>query len=295
MTKPIIELKKVTKMYGKERGVLDISLDIPKGSVYGFLGPNGAGKTTTISMLIDLIHPTKGDIKIFGLDAQKNSLKIRQKLGFLGGDMALDESLTGLQQLEYFGHIHKNFDKKYIRELAGKLNCDLSRKIKSLSRGNRQKVGLISALMHKPELLILDEPTSGLDPLIQDEFNSIINEHKKQGKTVFISSHILSEVEILCDHVAFVREGELIADKPIEQITSGLPKHVKIVTKSTKLVTQLEKLPAVSHIKVKNSSIVCHFLGDINTLIKLLSADKVDDISITPPDLDTIFTKFYEE
>jgi len=263
MAKPVIQIKHVTKMYGKERGVLDITLNIPKGSVFGFLGPNGAGKTTTISMLVDLIRPTEGNIKIFGLDSKDESYAIRNKLGYLGGDMVLEEGLTGWQQLKYFGKLRGNFDKNYIIELAKRLDCDLNRKIKHLSRGNRQKISLVSALMHKPELLVLDEPTSGLDPLIQEEFHQIIYDHKKQGKTVFISSHILSEVEVLCDHVAFVREGRLIANKPIHQITAGLPKHIKVISKDKNLFTRLGTMPEVSHLTSKDNSIHFQFLGDI--------------------------------
>jgi len=295
MAESVIDLKNVTKMYGKSRGVIDLSFEVPKGSVFGFLGPNGAGKTTTISMLIDLIHPVKGRISIFGLDAQKDSHQIRQRIGFLGGNMALDEGLTGWQQLEYFGSLRGKFDKNYVSELAQKLNCELDRKIKTLSHGNRQKVGLISALMHKPELLILDEPTTGLDPLIQDQFNQIVLEYKKEGKTVFISSHILSEVEALCDHVTFVREGEIVADKPIDEITAGLPKHIKIVSKDASLETKISKIKGVSHIKHKNSTLTCQYLGDVNTLIEFISKLTIDDLSIAPPDLDTIFTKFYED
>jgi ABC-2 type transport system ATP-binding protein len=295
MSKPVIELKNVTKMYGKSRGVLDVSLEVPKGSVFGFLGPNGAGKTTTISMLIDLIHSTNGQISIFGMDAKKDSLKIRQKLGFLGGDMTLDDSLTGWQQLEYFGNLRGNFNKKYVTELAQRFSCELDRKIRTLSRGNKQKVGLIGALMHKPELLILDEPTSGLDPLIQDQFNQIIIEHRKQGNTVFISSHVLSEVEQLCDHVAFIREGRLIANKPIDQITIGLAKHIKIVTDDKHVSGGIEKINGVSQLKTKDHTITALFSGDVNELIGYLAKHKVNDFSITAPDLDTIFTKYYGE
>ena len=293
MADSVIKLKNVTKMYGKSRGVIDLNFEVPKGSIFGFLGPNGAGKTTTISMLVDLIHPTKGHISIFGLDAKKDSYKVRQRIGFLGGDMALDESLTGWQQVEYFGHLRHNFDKEYIKELSQKLDCELDRKIRTLLRGNRQKVGLITALMHKPELLVLDEPTSGLDPLVQDEFNQIIFERKKEGKTVFISSHILSEVETLCDHVAFVRNGELIANKPIEQITAGLPKHVKIVSNDSRLFGQIAKLKGISHVKTKNAILTCQYLGDVKVLINFLSKKDLQDLSISPPDLDTIFSKFY--
>ncbi len=280
-------------MYGKSRGVLDVDLQVPKGSIFGFLGPNGAGKTTTISMLIDLIHPSKGSINIFGLDSQKDSYKIRQRVGFLGGDMVLDEGFTGWQELEYYGYLHNHYDQKYISELATKLDCDLNRKIKTLSRGNRQKVGLISALMHKPDLLILDEPTSGLDPLIQDQFNQIVLDYRRQGKTIFISSHILSEVEQLCDRVAFVREGRLIAEKPIEEFTVGLAKHIKIITKDKSLISAIKKFTGVSNLRVNAPLVGFQFNGETNKLIKLLSSYDLDDLNITPPDLDTIFGQFY--
>lgn len=295
MSNSVIELKNVTKMYGKSRGILDVNLQVPKASIFGFLGPNGAGKTTTISMLIDLIHPTKGQIKLFGLDSRKDSFKIRQKVGFLGGEMSLDEALTGLQQLEYFGRLRGSFNKKHIEDLATQLDCDLNRKIKTLSRGNRQKVGLISALMHNPELLILDEPTSGLDPLIQDQFNQIVIDYRKKGKTVFISSHILSEVEQLCDRVAFIREGRLIADKPIHEFTIGLAKHIKIATKGKNqaLIKDIKHLAGISHLKTKGATINFQYSGDIHKLTQLLPKHEITDLNIMPPDLDTIFSKFY--
>jgi ABC-2 type transport system ATP-binding protein len=223
---PVIEIKNVTKMYGNAVGVKDISLDIEPGAIFGFLGPNGAGKTTTISMVVDLIRPTSGNINVFGLDSADNSLEIRKRIGYLAGDFALDRGLTGWEQLEYFGNLRGNFDKKYVRELAQRFDCNLNKKFKALSRGNKQKVGLISALMHKPELLILDEPTSGLDPLVQAEFNKVIRERQKEGKTTFMSSHILGEVQEICDRVAFIREGRLIDIKSMVDLAEGLPREV---------------------------------------------------------------------
>src|SRR3989344_4975975 len=199
--RPVIKLNKVTKMYGSSRGVENVSLSVKKGEIFGFLGPNGAGKTTTISLIVDLIRPTSGSIKIFGLDSVENSQEIRQRIGFLAGDFTLDDGLSGWQQLEYFGNLRGNFDKQYVRELAERLACNLNKKFKTLSKGNKQKVGLISALMHKPELLIFDEPTSGLDPLVQEEFHAIIREHQAKGGTAFISSHLLSEIQEICDVV----------------------------------------------------------------------------------------------
>jgi len=291
----VIKLQNVTKYYGKDRGILDVSLNVFRGSVFGFLGPNGSGKTTTINLLMDLIRPTMGSISVFGLSPHVDGQKVREQVGYLDGEMALDESLTGWQQLEYFGHLRKNFDAKYVRALSKKLNCELDRKIRTLSRGNRQKVGLISALMHKPRLLILDEPTNGLDPLIQEQFNRIIHDYKKQGKTVFISSHILSEVEELCDRVAFIRRGQLIACQPISKFTLGLPRHVKIVSKDSKLPGLLAKIKGVSHLKSFKTTTIFQYLGDYQELLILLSKYNISDLSITPPDLESLFSKYYED
>lgn len=290
----ILQLEKVTKLYGSVRGVEQVSLEVEEGSVFGFLGPNGAGKTTTISMLVNLIKPTSGKITIFGKNAQTDGLHIRSRIGFLAGDMALDRGLTGRQQLEYFGNLRGGFDKKYVRELASRLDCKLDRKFRTLSRGNKQKVGLIAALMHKPELLILDEPTSGLDPLIQAEFNKIILEHKARGGTVFISSHVLSEVQELCDQVAFIRQGKLIANKPLAEITKGAPKDVRIVTPEEKLIHILEKLRGVSELKYQNGVITFSYSNDINRLLHVVSAYDLHDMTISDVDLETVFMKYYE-
>lgn len=290
---PVLELDNVTKMYGQARGIENVTFKVQPGSIFGFLGPNGAGKSTTINMLVDLLRPTSGQIKIFGLDSVKDSLAIRQRIGFLAGDMAMDRALTGWQQLEYLGNMRGNFDKQYVTELAKRLDCKLDRKFKTLSRGNKQKVGLIAALMNKPDLLILDEPTSGLDPLIQAEFNEIVLEHKKAGKTVFISSHVLSEVQLICDTVAFVRDGMLIAESTIDELSAGLPKEVIIFSNDKKLVTDLKKLKGF-HIKnLKANSIESLYAGDVNALVAILARHKVDNLHIHDADLESVFMKFY--
>jgi ABC-2 type transport system ATP-binding protein len=294
MSDAVITLDNVTKMYGDMVGVKEISLQVPQGSVFGFLGPNGAGKTTTISMIVDLIRPTSGSIKLFGLDSVAHSRAIRARIGFLAGDIALDEGLSGWQQLEYFGALHGEFNKKYVRELSARLDCKLNRKFKHLSRGNKQKVGLIAALMHQPELLILDEPTSGLDPLIQAEFNKIILEYKQAGKTVFISSHILSEVQEICDQVAFIRDGQVGASKPLSEIIEGLPKRVRILGASKELQQKLHKLSGAEAIKTSDGLVTCTYSGKPQTLLKLLAGEQVTDVTIQDYDLETIFMKYYE-
>lgn len=289
----VIELHKVTKLYGKSVGAKDVTLNVQPGTVFGFLGPNGAGKTTTISMMMNLIKPTSGTIKLFGRDVESHGLETRARVGYLAGDMALDRGLTGWQQLEYFGSLRGNFDKKYVHELAERLECKLNKKFKTLSRGNKQKVGLIAALMHKPELLILDEPTSGLDPLIQAEFNKIILEHKAGGGTVFISSHILSEVEEICDEVAFIRAGRIITSKPLLEITADLPRQVRIVSGDKTLAAKLKSLKGTRDLKQSGEVIRCTYAGPVEMLLKILSRHKLKDVSIQPTDLEKVFMEYY--
>ncbi len=291
----VISLKNLTKTYGKSRGVQDISLEVPEGAIFGFLGPNGAGKSTTINMLINLTSPTSGQITIFGKDSQQHGLDIRRDIGFLSSDMALDGHLTGWQQLEYFGNLRGSFDKKHVTELAKRLDCDLNRKFKALSRGNRQKVGLIQALMHKPKLLILDEPTSGLDPLIQAEFNKIILEHKAAGNTTFISSHVLSEIQELCDHVAFIREGQIVANTTVAELAKAAPKHIRLGSADPKLVKDIEKLRGVIKPKAHRHALEFGYSGDINSLMKILARHELTDASIESTDLESTFMTFYEE
>lgn len=290
----VITLRGVTKSFGAHKAVNNISLEVPKGAVFGFLGANGAGKSTTINMLVNFLRPSDGSVKVFGLDSVEDSLEIRRRIGFLAGDFALDKGLTGWQQLEYFGHLKGGFDRKYVRELAERLDCNLDKKFKNLSRGNKQKVGLISALMHKPELLIFDEPTSGLDPLIQAEFNKIILEQKEQGVTTFISSHVLSEVQEICDYVTFIRNGEIVASKPLQEILSSAARQVTVtgLTKSTasKIVNSLKTR---DH-EFGGDTLGFAYSGDINDLVRVLAKHKLKDVSIKEQELETIFMGYYE-
>lgn len=288
-----LELKHVTKRYGVHRGVEDISLTLQKGEIFGFLGPNGAGKTTTINLLVNLTKPTSGAITMFGLDNQQYGIAVRRQVGYLAGDMSLDRNLTGRQFLTYLGNVRGGFDSSYVAQLAERLNCDLDRKIKTLSRGNKQKVGLISALMHKPDLLILDEPTSGLDPLVQAEFNEIILEHKAAGKTAFISSHILSEVQELCDQVAFIREGKMIANKPLKEIVKDAPKQVWVVCKTKADAKRLMNEQILVSAQIKDTLVSGVYSGDLSKLLKILSAYTVTDLTINDADLETIFMQYY--
>lgn len=292
---PAIKFIGATKTYGKSRGVTNLDFDVEQGSVFGFLGPNGAGKSTTINMLIDLIRPTRGQIKILGLDSVSKSTAIRRRIGYLTGDMALDESLTGLQQLQYFGNLHDGVSVRRIRELAKLLDLNPNRKIKTLSRGNRQKVGLISALMHDPELLILDEPTTGLDPLVQAQFNKIILNNKKRGRTTFLSSHLLSEVQEICDQVAFIGEGKILAIQNLSDVAAGLPKRIHVVTTDKQLLTALKRMSHVHVTKSTQRIIDFTYAGAMGSLVTLLARHKVDDLTIQEADLEAAFMTHYQE
>jgi len=291
----VIELSNLTKTYGKSRGVTDINLEVPEGMVFGFLGPNGAGKSTTINMLMNFTHPTSGSIRVFGKDTIKHGLDIRKDIGFLASDMALDGGLTGWQQLEYFANLHGKFDKKYIVELCKRLDCNLNHKTKTLSRGNKQKVALISALMHKPKLLLLDEPTSGLDPLIQAEFNKIILEHKTAGRTTFISSHVLSEIQELCDRVAFIRQGKIIANKTLDEIAEGSPKEIRVICTDKSLVTRIKRLTGIKHMKVSGKHITFSYAGPVNDLTHLFGMYNLEDLTIQEAELESAFMQYYED
>lgn len=291
----VIELKKLTKTYGKSRGVYLISLDVNKGSIFGFLGPNGAGKSTTINMLVDLIRPTNGSAKIFGLEVSKHSNAIKKNVGYLAGDFALDGDLTGDQAIKYFANLRGVSNPKYIKELINVLDANVSSKIKNLSRGNKQKIGLITALMHKPDLLIFDEPTTGLDPLIQEQFNNIILEHKKQGKTAFISSHILNEVEELCDSIAFIKEGKIIAKGVLSDILATAPLEISIKLKTTKQVNFFKNISGINNYIQKLNIISFNYNGDVNLLLKQISSLNVDTIEIKKADIEQIFMKYYKD
>lgn len=215
MRNKIIETENLTKFYGKYRGVVDLSFEVYEGEIFGYLGPNGAGKTTTIRLFLDLIKPTKGIVKIFGKDVNRDK-DVRESIGYLPGDLSLYEDLTGEELLTYLGNLRKKIDYNFMEELSERFDCDLKRPIRTLSRGNKQKIGLIQAFIHRPSLYILDEPTLSLDPLLQNEFYKLVLELKEQGSTFFLSSHILPEVERICDRVGIIKDGKLVALERIE-------------------------------------------------------------------------------
>ena len=289
----IIQTEALTKYYGKARGILDVNLSVDQGEVFGFLGPNGAGKSTTIRLLMDYIRPSSGHAKVFGLDAHEDAQAIHARTGILPGDLALYPNLTGEENLRYLAHLRGEVDWEFVRQLAERLEADLSRKVKAYSSGNRQKIGLIQAFMHKPELLILDEPTSGLDPLIQVEFYALVREAIASGQTVFLSSHNLPEVERVCDRVGIIREGKLVAVEQVEALKAKALRQIEIVFDGPAPAEAFQNLPGVQDVSAANSHLRCTIAGTIDPVIKKAAQYTVVNMTSQDPNLEDIFLAFY--
>ncbi len=267
---------------------------MPAATIFGFLGPNGAGKTTTIRLLLDFLRPTSGRARVLGLDTRLDSVAIRRCVGYVPGDPALYERLTGAQLLDWLARLRGGVDAAWLQDLTDRFAIDLDRPIRTLSRGNRQKIALVQAFMHRPELLILDEPTSGLDPLLQHEFAQVVREMRSDGATVFLSSHLLDEVQHLCDRVAIVREGHLVTVEDVATLRDRAVREVTIRFDGPVDPTPFEALPGVSDVEVRDSTLHCHLAGIADALVKLAARYTVIDFASAPPDLDAMFLHFYE-
>ena len=289
----VIETDRLTKRYGGSRGIEDVSIGVEQGEVYGFLGPNGAGKTTTIRTLLDLLHPTSGSAHLFGLDSRRESREIRARLGNLPGDFTCDPALTGREFLRFCGEARGMRGLGSASELAQRFEADLDRRIGDLSRGNRQKVGLIQALFHDPELLVLDEPTTGLDPLMQEEFLAVIVEFRGRGGTVFLSSHDLDEVERVCDRVAIIREGRISAVERVAELRGRAYHHVSIEFESPIDAAEFAGIPGVSELEADGSHVSFKASGALDPVIKTAARHRVIDMELTEPTLEEIFLTFY--
>ena len=289
----IINTTKLTKYYGKQLGIMEVDLSVYRGEVFGYLGPNGAGKTTTIRTLLDFIRPSGGAAAIFGLDARQGSVAIHRRVGYLNGELALYDDMTGEELLRYLGNLRGGLDWQYVKELAARFQCDLSRRIQGLSLGNKQKLGLLQAFMHKPELLILDEPTNGLDPLMQHEFYDLLNETKKEGRTIFLSSHILPEVEKVCDRVGIIRQGKLITVETIESLKSHSIRQLEIHFAAPVPKEKFVNIPGVRDIVVQDKLLTCTVIGSLDALVKAAARFEVANIISHEPSLEDIFMTYY--
>lgn len=286
----VIKVTNLTKYYGKFKGIENVNFAVNKGEIFGFIGPNGAGKSTTIRCLLNLIYPTDGQIKINGMDSVKDSVKIKNIVGYLPSECNFYSDMKVYDFLEYMSQYHKGNLKERINNLSNRLQLDMNKKIEELSYGNKKKVGIVQALIHDPEIIILDEPTGGLDPLIQEEFYKILEEEKAKGKTIFFSSHILSEVQRLCDRVAIVKDGSIIKIETIEALTNQNVKKVKIKSKDEIKLN----LDGVKDILRNKETISFIFKGNIDKLIKDLVSYSIADISIEEPTLEEVFMNYYE-
>ena len=284
-----IETHNLTKSYGKSRGLVSVDLTVEKGDFYGFIGPNGAGKSTLIRTLLGLIKPTSGSASVLGYDIQKQNKEILEQVGYLPGEVNFYSGITVKRQLSLLAQLRGIDCANESARLCDRLDLDPDRKIDALSLGNRKKVGIIAALQHAPELLVLDEPTSGLDPLMQKEFFSILDERNKQGATVFLSSHVLSEVQRYCKKAAVIRQGRLMISDSVQNLGHTGVKRVYLQG-----VAELPEIFGARDIQLENDSVKFLYSGDAASLISLLSSLPITDFSVTDPDLDEIFLHYYE-
>ena len=290
---PVIRTEQLTKTYGSHRGIIDIDLQVEEGEAFGFLGPNGAGKTTTIRTLLDHIRPTSGRATIFGIDTTADPVAIHRRLGYLPGEFALYDKLTGGQTIEYFANLRGGVDKAYQQELIDRLDLDPSRKFKEYSKGNKQKVGLVVALQHRPDLLLLDEPTSGLDPLVQQTFYEVIREAKAEGRTVFLSSHILSEVEKTSDRVAIIRDGRLVKVDRVEALRDLAHHQVELRFAGDVPVGAFAALPGVSDVAAEDNLLRMRVSGSITPVVREAANYDLLDFVSREPSLEETFLAQY--
>ena len=290
-----IKVRGLTKSYGKVRALRGVDLEVDRGEIFGFLGPNGAGKTTTIRCLLDLIRPDSGQIRVLGLDPQAVPVAVRSSVGYLPGELSMEDGLKVEGQLRYYLDLRGNqVDWDHVRELSQRLDLDLSMPIKNLSKGNKQKVGMVQALMHRPRLLLLDEPTAGLDPLMQQEVYRLLREAQANGATVFFSTHIISEVETLAERVAIIREGVIVEEAQPSRLVSMAMRRMWIRFLKPVDPAPLENVEGVTLLSQSNGLRVhLQVERELDGLIKALASFPVSDIEIERPSLEEIFLAYY--
>lgn len=293
MPDPIIRTERLTKRYGHARGVDELDLEVRPGEVFGFLGPNGAGKTTTIRVLLDFIRPTSGRAYLFGLDSTRDSQAIRRRIGYLPGELTLYDSLSGIELLTYFASLRGLASIETARRVAERLDCDLTREIKALSHGNRQKLGLVQALMGDPELTIFDEPTLGLDPLVQAVFFELVDELRSAGRTLFVSSHNLPEIQRICDRVGIIREGRLLAVEDVADLKRRALRRLELRFTEPVTAERFAGVPGVRELIVDGPHLSCVVTGSVDPILRAAMELRVEDVISHEPSLEEIFLAFY--
>lgn len=291
----VIAVQKLSKTYGKSRGIEDLVFEVQQGEVFGFLGPNGAGKTTTIRTLLGMLKPTSGSASILGLDILRDSVKVRGKVGYLPGELNLYPEMTALEVLRYFADLRGMKLGTEVHQMIERLKLDPKKRIKDLSKGNKQKIGIIQAFMHHPEVLILDEPTSGLDPLMQYEFDQLILDSKKQGKTILLSSHVLSEVDKTADRVGILKEGRLIVQSTMQELKSHARQQIEVEFAHIPSGEQLQNIPGIQEAQVQGSRAVFTVSGKMDGFIKTLSQHEILSLRSLSADLESLFMDYYRE
>jgi ABC-2 type transport system ATP-binding protein len=289
-----IQSEQLVKSYGRVRALEGLDLEVRSGEIYGFLGPNGAGKTTTIRLLVDLIRPDGGSVSVLGLDPASEGVELRRRVGYLAGDFIVDGRQTAGELLAYIAHIRGGIPAVRIDALIERLDLDPSRRIRTLSRGNRQKVGVIQAFMHEPELLILDEPTVGLDPLLQREFASMVQEAAAQGRTVFMSSHNMSEVQRLTKRVGMIHTGRLTAVAGVDELRREARRRFEVVFAETVDLGDFVHVPGVSEVVVDGRVMTCRLDGVADELIRAIARHRIVTITAEEPDIEEVFFERYE-
>ncbi len=289
----VIEINNLTKYYGQERGIIDVSFNVGEKEIFGFIGPNGAGKSTTIRILLGLIYPTGGSAKIFGKDCIKYGPEIKKEIGYLPAEVFYYDDMKVIDLLEYSASFYQKDCTKRIKELAEIMELDLYKKIDDLSFGNKKKVGIVQGLLHEPKLIILDEPTGGLDPLMQQKFFELLLQENKKGATILFSSHILGEVQRLCDRVAIIKEGKIIQLEKISALQENNYKKIKVQT-AAKIDENYFNIDGVSNLEVKQNVISFLFRGNINLIVQKISGIEICNVWIEEPDLEEIFLHYYE-
>ena len=287
-----IETSKLTKYYGKARGIVDVDLAVEEGEIFGFIGPNGAGKSTTIRTLLGLIKKSSGGAKIFGMDCEKDKVKILAEVGYLPGEVVYYDRMRAIDLLRYSASFYKKDCTQRIKELADALSLDLNKRIEDMSLGNKKKVGIVQGLLHSPKLIILDEPTSGLDPLMQRTFFDLIQRENERGATVLFSSHILGEVQRICDRVAIIKEGRIVDLRSIDDLRKNSYKKVSFTTQSP---LSDFSLPGAAQVQQDDAQTSFLYSGDINALMGRLASLPLVNADVSEPELEEIFLHYYED